>query len=300
MGSTVDLDPILERRRAPPACASSRTRRRRTARSTAAAASARSATSAASRSTRRRTSAAGATAEPSSPTTPTSPIACACCARTASSPRYHHQIVGTTARLDALQAAILRVKLRRLDGWNDDRRRLGAALREGLAGTAWSCPRPPSRAPTTSTTCSSSARTDREALREHLAPARRRDRGALPLPDPPDRGVRRSRPRPGSPAGRRAARRADLHAAAVPDDVRRRAGPASSPPSRRSSPRRRETRGSRSRGPPSGPRLSCRSGAIRLAAAPDARPGPSCVARRKGGDRGARRCGPARGASCSS
>ena len=57
-------------------------------------------------------------------------------------PRYHHQVVGTTARLDALQAAILRVKLRRLDGWNDDRRRLGAALREGLAGTAVELPAP--------------------------------------------------------------------------------------------------------------------------------------------------------------
>jgi dTDP-3-amino-3,4,6-trideoxy-alpha-D-glucose transaminase len=55
-------------------------------------------------------------------------------------PRYHHSIVGTTARLDALQAALLRVKLRRLDGWNDDRRRLGAALRDGLAGTAVEVP----------------------------------------------------------------------------------------------------------------------------------------------------------------
>jgi dTDP-3-amino-3,4,6-trideoxy-alpha-D-glucose transaminase len=55
-------------------------------------------------------------------------------------PRYHHSIVGTTARLDALQAALLRVKLRRLDGWNDDRRRLGAALRAGLAGTAVELP----------------------------------------------------------------------------------------------------------------------------------------------------------------
>ena len=51
-------------------------------------------------------------------------------------PRYHHKMVGTTARLDALQAALLRVKLRRLDDWNDDRRRIGAALRQGLEGTS--------------------------------------------------------------------------------------------------------------------------------------------------------------------
>lgn len=83
-------------------------------------------------------------------------------------PRYHHKIVGTTARLDALQAALLRVKLRRLDGWNDDRRRLGAALRAGLEGTSVEVPSPATsdgdhvyhlfivRTP------------DREALREHL------------------------------------------------------------------------------------------------------------------------------------
>ena len=47
-------------------------------------------------------------------------------------PRYHHRVVGSTARLDALQAAVLRRKLARLDGWNDERRRLGAALRERL------------------------------------------------------------------------------------------------------------------------------------------------------------------------
>ena len=58
------------------------------------------------------------------------------------SPRYHHQIVGTTARLDALQAALLRVKLRHLDGRNEDRRRLGAALRAGLAGTSVELPAP--------------------------------------------------------------------------------------------------------------------------------------------------------------
>lgn len=50
-------------------------------------------------------------------------------------PRYHHRVVGSTARLDALQAAILRRKLTRLDGWNEERRRLGRALRERLAGS---------------------------------------------------------------------------------------------------------------------------------------------------------------------
>jgi dTDP-3-amino-3,4,6-trideoxy-alpha-D-glucose transaminase len=47
-------------------------------------------------------------------------------------PRYHHSVVGSTARLDALQAAVLRRKLTRLDGWNNERRRLGRALRERL------------------------------------------------------------------------------------------------------------------------------------------------------------------------
>jgi dTDP-3-amino-3,4,6-trideoxy-alpha-D-glucose transaminase len=55
-------------------------------------------------------------------------------------PRYHHRIVGTTARLDALQAAILRVKLRRLDDRNDDRRRIGGALRAGLEGSSVAMP----------------------------------------------------------------------------------------------------------------------------------------------------------------
>lgn len=57
-------------------------------------------------------------------------------------PRYHHRMVGTTARLDALQAAILRVKLRHLDDRNADRRRIGAALREGLAGSSVELPSP--------------------------------------------------------------------------------------------------------------------------------------------------------------
>jgi dTDP-3-amino-3,4,6-trideoxy-alpha-D-glucose transaminase len=50
-------------------------------------------------------------------------------------PRYQHRIVGTTARLDALQAAVLRGKLARLDTWNEARRRLGSQLRERLGAT---------------------------------------------------------------------------------------------------------------------------------------------------------------------
>ncbi|MFZ1925387.1 MAG: DegT/DnrJ/EryC1/StrS family aminotransferase [Solirubrobacteraceae bacterium] len=51
-------------------------------------------------------------------------------------PRYNHRVVGTTARLDALQAAVLRRKLARLDGWNEQRRAAGLALRTKLAATS--------------------------------------------------------------------------------------------------------------------------------------------------------------------
>ncbi len=50
-------------------------------------------------------------------------------------PRYNHRIVGATARLDALQAAVLRRKLGRLDDWNDERRRLGGELRARLCAS---------------------------------------------------------------------------------------------------------------------------------------------------------------------
>ena len=48
-------------------------------------------------------------------------------------PRYHHRVVGTTARLDAIQAAVLRLKLARLDERNDARRLAAAGLRAALA-----------------------------------------------------------------------------------------------------------------------------------------------------------------------
>jgi dTDP-3-amino-3,4,6-trideoxy-alpha-D-glucose transaminase len=87
-------------------------------------------------------------------------------------PRYHHRIVGTTGRLDALQAAVLARKLRRLDEWNDERRTLGAALRQRLelAGTTVIDPVKPPFPGADRVYHLFVVRTDaREALREHLS-----------------------------------------------------------------------------------------------------------------------------------
>ncbi len=48
--------------------------------------------------------------------------------------KYQHVVRGTNSRLDTLQAAILRVKLRRLEEWNAARRRHAVAYAQRLAG----------------------------------------------------------------------------------------------------------------------------------------------------------------------
>lgn len=56
--------------------------------------------------------------------------------------RNHHELVTGTHRLDALQAAILEVKLRHLDDWNEKRRTAAATLSAELAGSGLTLPTP--------------------------------------------------------------------------------------------------------------------------------------------------------------
>jgi dTDP-4-amino-4,6-dideoxygalactose transaminase len=54
--------------------------------------------------------------------------------------RFKHHIRGFNSRLDELQAAILRVKLRHLDAWNAQRRHLACRYNIGLRGTGAKIP----------------------------------------------------------------------------------------------------------------------------------------------------------------
>jgi dTDP-4-amino-4,6-dideoxygalactose transaminase len=54
--------------------------------------------------------------------------------------KHHHVSLGFNRRLDTLQAAVLRVKLRHLDRWNALRREHAAAYTRALAGTGAELP----------------------------------------------------------------------------------------------------------------------------------------------------------------
>jgi dTDP-4-amino-4,6-dideoxygalactose transaminase len=54
--------------------------------------------------------------------------------------KYDHVVKGFNRRLDTLQAALLRVKLRHLDAWNERRRQHAASYTELLEGTGVSIP----------------------------------------------------------------------------------------------------------------------------------------------------------------
>ncbi len=55
--------------------------------------------------------------------------------------RYYHEMLGTNSRLDEIQAAALRVKLRYLGQWNKERQRVAARYVENLKSVVSSLPR---------------------------------------------------------------------------------------------------------------------------------------------------------------
>jgi dTDP-4-amino-4,6-dideoxygalactose transaminase len=82
-------------------------------------------------------------------------------------PKYYHSIVGTNSRLDALQAAILRVKLKHLDRWSEKRAKNAAAYDALLEGARLTRPHrdPRSRHIYNQYVIRAEAR---DALRQHL------------------------------------------------------------------------------------------------------------------------------------
>ena len=82
-------------------------------------------------------------------------------------PKYYHSLVGTNSRLDALQAAILRVKLKHLDRWSEKRAKNAAAYDALLEGARLTRPHhdPRSRHIYNQYVIRAEAR---DALRQHL------------------------------------------------------------------------------------------------------------------------------------
>jgi dTDP-4-amino-4,6-dideoxygalactose transaminase len=54
--------------------------------------------------------------------------------------KYRHEVMGYNSRLDEVQAALLRVKLKRLDDWNARRSRIAGRYNESLAGSGLTLP----------------------------------------------------------------------------------------------------------------------------------------------------------------
>ncbi len=54
--------------------------------------------------------------------------------------KYEHVLKGSNSRLDEIQAAILRVKLKYLDQWNEERRRKAQIYKSMLGGSGVHCP----------------------------------------------------------------------------------------------------------------------------------------------------------------
>ncbi|HYJ33478.1 MAG TPA: DegT/DnrJ/EryC1/StrS family aminotransferase, partial [Candidatus Binatia bacterium] len=96
---------------------------------------------------------------------------------------YRHTALGTNARLDALQAALLRTKLRHLEAWTEERRGIAAHYREALADTPVVLPEEPAGARHTYHQFTIRA-PERDALQKRLAERGIGSRVYYPIPLP--------------------------------------------------------------------------------------------------------------------
>lgn len=85
------------------------------------------------------------------------------------SDKYRHDELGVASRLDGLQAAFLRVKLRHLAAWTDTRRRLAARYRAGIPAGGPARLVPWEEGAVHHLVCLRTAPADRDPLREWLA-----------------------------------------------------------------------------------------------------------------------------------
>jgi len=89
-----------------------------------------------------------------------------------SKPKYYHKWIGINSRLDTMQAAILRVKLKHLDGWSKGRARNAALYDAALARLKPSVVTPTIAPKQTSVFNQYSIRSQRrDTLRQHLSDA---------------------------------------------------------------------------------------------------------------------------------
>jgi len=88
-----------------------------------------------------------------------------------SAAKYVHELIGVNSRLDEVQAAVLRVKLRHLDDWNDQRRRIADLYATALEWTSVDYAELPAHSPSHVWHLYVVRTGDRPALQEHLARA---------------------------------------------------------------------------------------------------------------------------------
>ncbi len=85
--------------------------------------------------------------------------------------KYHHDVAGVNSRLDPMQAAVLRVKLARLEAWNEQRRAIAARYMQHITASGVTLPQRMQATSSASGVCQSAV--------WHIFPVLSEDRDAL-------------------------------------------------------------------------------------------------------------------------